>query len=205
MPLAGKQHQPRDIAAACFDVGWVNARNLTIAVAVMLGESQGFDEAYNDNKKVLTALEAGQVVCDVGTLEKFTCIDPVDGKMEGQLSHEIATFPLTTEWIVSRDVGAFEINISAQAIGGNYERDLYDFLFNVAEARRLWLLWGGGHNDEQAWNHWAAYKSGIVLDPNAKGHYIHKACRGVGNFLADQMFGIPDAPLLYYKGGAVRL
>lgn len=163
MPLEGIQHQPRDIAKACFDAGWVNVENLTIAVAVCLAESQGFDRAYNDN------------VDSNGT-------------------------------VLSRDVGAFEINIPGSSIGTPLEENLYDFLANVHTARDKWLTWSNdGQNPIQGWNHWVAYSGGIALDPNAKGHYIHRACRGVGNFLADQMFHIPDPPLLFYKGGAVRL
>lgn len=158
--LGGRQWQPRDIAKAMYDEGWVNILNLTRGVATCLGESQGFDHAYNDNFDV-------------------------NGNVK------------------SRDVGAMQINISADAIGTPYEEQLYDFLFNIHEARRLWLQWRQpGDNDVQAWNHWVAFKSGIVTDPLASGRYIQKATRGVGNFIADALFHIPDPPLLWYKDGA---
>ena len=158
--LAGRQWQPRDIAKAMYDAGWMNVLNLTRGVTTCLGESQGFDNAYNDN------LDA-------------------NGKVR------------------SRDVGAMQINISASAIGTDYEAQLYDFYFNIHEARRLWLEWRQpGNDDVRAWNHWIAFKSGIVVDPLAKGRYIQKATRGVGNFIADDLFRIPDPPLLWYEGGA---
>lgn len=200
--LAGKQHQPRDIANACYRVGWVNAKQLTICVAVMLAESQGFDRAWHDNLKTTDKLTAGQVVCNVETLEKFTCVDSNDGIMKSETGIT-DTFPLTVEWIVSRDVGAFQINIPASAIGTPQEETLYDFTANVASARNKWLTWSGdGKNTEVGWDHWSAYSSGIALDPMAAGKYVEKACRGVGNFLADQIFHVPNPPLLYYAGGS---
>jgi hypothetical protein len=158
--LEGRQWQPRDIAKAMYDAGWVNLLNLTRGVATCLGESQGFDKAENDNFN-----------------------------SDGELT--------------SRDVGAMQINISAAAVGSDYEAQLHDFNFNIHEARRLWLQWRQpGDNDVQAWNHWVAFKSGIVTDPLAKGKYIQKATRGVGNFVADYLFHIPEPPLLWYKDGA---
>jgi len=115
----------------------------------------------------------------------------------------IQKYPLTVEWISTRDVGAFQINIPAGQIGTPDEEDLYDFQHNVAVARDKWLTWStNGKNTEVGWDHWSAYSSGIALDPMAAGKYVHKACRGVGNFLADQMMHIPNPPLLYYAGGS---
>jgi hypothetical protein len=46
--LAGKQLQPSEIAALCYKHGWRD-KNLIIAVAVCLSESDGYIEAYNSN------------------------------------------------------------------------------------------------------------------------------------------------------------
>lgn len=48
--LKGKQWQPRDIAALCYEYGWTDAKELVTAVAVCLSESQGYQKAYNENK-----------------------------------------------------------------------------------------------------------------------------------------------------------
>lgn len=200
--LAGKQHQPRDIANACYNVGWVNVKQLTHCICVMLAESQGFDRAWHDNLKVTTDLHAQQVVRNVETLERLVCVNPTTGELQNS-GGGIDTYPATVEWIVSRDVGAFQINISADSVTKALENDLYDFANNVSTARQKWLTWSEqGQKPVQGWNHWAAFSSGIALDPMAAGHYIHKACRGVGNFLADQVFAIPNPPLLYYAGGS---
>src|SRR3990172_4029560 len=46
--LQGQQLQPREIASICYAAGWRD-KNLIIAVAVCLAESQGYIRAYNDN------------------------------------------------------------------------------------------------------------------------------------------------------------
>jgi hypothetical protein len=204
--LEGKQWQPRDIANECYKAGWVNVRNLTTAVAVCLTESQGFDRAWHDNTRPLTSLTEHQVVCHIETKERFIVVDVIAGKMKNS-SAIVDTYPLTSEWVTSRDVGVFQINMPASAIGTLAEENLYDFHNNVKHARDSWLTWSnGGSNPTQGWNHWSAYNhptmGNVALDPTAEGRYIHKACRGVGNFLADQMFLIPNPPLLYYAGGS---
>lgn len=157
--LAGKQWQARDIASEMYSAGWVNVLNLTVGVAVCLGESQGFDGAFHDN------LDA-------------------DGNL------------------LSRDVGAMQINIPASQVGTDAEARLYNFHNNIETARADWLRWGGSSNNPvQAWNHWVAYKMGYVLDPAAGGRYIQRASRGVGNFIADYLFDVPNPPLLYYAKG----
>lgn len=200
--LAGKQHQPRDIADACYRAGWVNVKQLTICIAVMLAESQGFDRAWHDNLRATLSLVTGQIVRNVETLERFTCVDPNAGTMRnsGGTTDE---YPPDVEWIISRDVGAFQIDIPANDIGSPIEESLYDFINNVTTARSKWVTWSNdGKETERGWDHWSAYNSGIALDPMAGGKYIEKACRGVGNFLADQVFHVPNPPLLYYAGGS---
>jgi hypothetical protein len=49
--LRGRQLEPREIAELCYDAGWKDAKHLTIAVAVCLSESQGYDRAINWNYK----------------------------------------------------------------------------------------------------------------------------------------------------------
>jgi hypothetical protein len=64
VPLAGHQHQPRDIAALCWDHGWRDLE-LVHAVAVCLAESQGYDRAFHDNTG-----DGGQVTSrDVGMFQ----------------------------------------------------------------------------------------------------------------------------------------
>jgi hypothetical protein len=162
--LEGDQLQPSILANYCHGAGWQD-KNLEIAVATCLGESNGFVGAYNDNKD-----DAGKVL--------------------------------------SRDCGLFEINIPASQIGSDYEIRLRnDPLFNVQEAHRLWVKWGGGHNnfadDTVAWNHWVAFKSGVATDPNAGGYYIWRALRGIANYRGGYWgCGNPPAsPAFYYQGG----
>jgi Lysozyme like domain len=47
--LLGTQLQPRDIAKLAYDAGIKDAEELVTSVAVCLAESQGYDEAFNDN------------------------------------------------------------------------------------------------------------------------------------------------------------
>ncbi len=47
--LAGKQWQPRDLAALLYVAGWRNSVELVTMLAVLLSESQGYQGAVNDN------------------------------------------------------------------------------------------------------------------------------------------------------------
>ena len=64
--LLGKQWQPSDIAAKGYEHGWTDAQRLVEMVMVTLGESLGYDRAYNDNKDTAT----GEVTSrDVGLMQ----------------------------------------------------------------------------------------------------------------------------------------
>jgi Lysozyme like domain len=47
--LIGPKLQPRALAHLAYDAGWHDVNNLTTAVAVCLAESQGYQNAFNDN------------------------------------------------------------------------------------------------------------------------------------------------------------
>lgn len=47
--LKGRQIQPRELAAMFYEAGWQDAETLTVAVAVCLAESQGYQYAINQN------------------------------------------------------------------------------------------------------------------------------------------------------------
>lgn len=49
MPVAGKRLMPREIASLCYRHGWTDTKDLVVAVAVCLSESNGYPRAWNDN------------------------------------------------------------------------------------------------------------------------------------------------------------
>jgi lysozyme-like protein len=73
--------------------------------------------------------------------------------------------------ILSRDVGLFQINISADQVGTTAEAQLYDPEYNVFRAYQLY--------DRRGWQPWVAWSKGIAWDDT----YVKRAVRGVGNFL----------------------
>jgi hypothetical protein len=79
--LIGPQIQPRDLAAIAYDVGWEDARELVICLAVCLSESQGYQHAYNDNK------DANGVVTsrDVGVMQINIAADAIGTGVEDRL------------------------------------------------------------------------------------------------------------------------
>jgi lysozyme-like protein len=73
--------------------------------------------------------------------------------------------------VLSRDVGMLQINIPADKIGTDEEKQLYDHEYNWFRARQLY--------DRRGWQPWVAWNKGVVWDDT----YVKRAVRGVGNFL----------------------
>lgn len=76
---------------------------------------------------------------------------------------------------LSRDVGIWEINIPASAIGTQLEEDLYVPSNN---AQAMFIL-----HKSRGWQPWAAYNSGVYLHDG----YLRRACLGVMNWLAEDL------------------
>lgn len=173
--LAGKQWQPRDLAALCYEAGWTETLNLVTAIAVCLSESQGYQEAQNDNKSLITEVDPGQVVANIETYERFTVLDPPTGRV--RLSDgSIVNYPKTVKVITSRDVGLFQINIPAAKIGSDEEDRLFvEPHYNVERARQLF--------EARGFQPWYGYTLEVYL----RDTYIKRAVRGVGNFMGDEL------------------
>jgi len=177
--LAGKQFQPRDLAALCYAHGWTEAINLVTVVAVCLSESQGYQRAQNDNKLAISDCKAGQVVRNVETEEPYTVVDPAKGVLQ-YADGTTDTFPPEVEVVTSRDVGLFQINIPAEKIFSAEETRLFDDVdYNIDRARDLF--------DARGFQPWYGYTKNVYTRDN----YIRRASRGVGNFLADELLRRP--------------
>ncbi len=208
MPYYGKQIMARDFVGYV-NVHWPNQK--VKATATGIAESQLYVGALHDNKDVITDLKVDQQVCNVETYELCTVVDPKTGKIK--LSDgSVVTVPLTTEWIVSRDCGDFQINIQARDINSAYEftlrtesKDL-DWYSPVIRnnCKAAYTLWSqpwtrNGKSDFRRWQPWVAYTSGWAMYPEAwawhrdadgnavgpwvpSGRYLHKAIRGVANW-----------------------
>lgn len=72
--------------------------------------------------------------------------------------------------VSSRDVGLFQINIPASAIGTDVEKNLYDVEHNANAAWGLYLRRG--------WQPWAAWNSKACF----QDRILRRAVLGVGNF-----------------------
>lgn len=180
--LAGVRLGPRAVARFAHVAGFRD-NDLFIAVAVAGGESWLYTKAHNDNTLAIAKIPDGTVVRNVETGEPITVLDNSIGKI--RLSDgSTVTVPLTVEYVVSRDVGLWEINIPASQIGTSVESNLYDPAANVAAAFRLWSA--------RKWQPWAAYNSGAYL----RDTYRQWAALGVANlWMADtnaeaQTFGL---------------
>jgi len=98
--------------------------------------------------------------------------------------------------VLSKDLGIFQINVEPDE---NEER-FYDPVYNIYRAYQLYR--------RRKWQPWAAFNSGIALDPAwwrwsdkkqdwvKTGRYVQRAVRGVSNFYASKL-GL-DIPLLDY-------
>lgn len=208
MPYYGKQLMARDFVSYV-NIHWPNQK--VKAVATAIAESQLSVGALHDNKDVITDLREGQQACNVETYELCTVVDPDSGQIKLSDGSTVEV-PLTTEWIVSRDCGVYQINIQARYINGPYEftlrteEKLFDWYepvvkTNVKAAYQLWSSpWiRDGKNDFRRWQPWVAYTSGWAMYPEAwawhrdkdgkpvgpwvqSGRYLHKAIRGVANW-----------------------
>lgn len=103
--------------------------------------------------------------------------------------------------LLSRDIGLFQINIPASAVGTAVEEDLYDIENNLNRARSLydnrgwqpWFGWVNGYATSTEWWHWSDTKKLWV----PTGRYLHRAVRGVANFYAVH-FGLEPRPFTDY-------
>lgn len=77
--------------------------------------------------------------------------------------------------VTSRDVGAWQINIPASAIGTAREDHLYDPASNAVAAYAMWVARG--------WKPWSSFTSGVCFDDT----YVLRALLGVMNFAAEAM------------------
>jgi hypothetical protein len=201
--LAGKQLPVRYIARLAYEIGWTEPKNLVHAVAVCLAESQGYTRARNDNLKEIRDCDKGQVVCNVETLEHYTVVDPVKGILRYE-NGEVDTFPTEVLVVVSRDCGPWQINIPAYQIGTDAEERLYEPEFNVMRARQLFeergfQPWVADHESESFPNGVAMDTRWYRKDGKPSGRYLHRALRGVANFLGEE-FGLKPVPFTdFYK------
>lgn len=169
--LAGEWVGPRKAAILAHNAGFRDD-DLFTAVAVCGAESWLYTKARNDNTALITALAAGQVVCNVETYEKTTIVDAANGKV--QLSDgETVTVPRTTRWITSRDCGLWQINIAAGEINTAVEEVLYDPARNAAAAFKLW--------QRRGFEPWVAYTGRTYLNDT----YTIWAAMGAANRWAE--------------------
>jgi hypothetical protein len=77
--------------------------------------------------------------------------------------------------IKSRDCGIFQINIPASKIGTSAESQLYDPVYNVGVAYRMY--------QDRGWQPWYGHSNEVYL----RDTYLKRGTRGVGNFMADMM------------------
>lgn len=77
--------------------------------------------------------------------------------------------------VVSRDVGLWQVNIPASAIGTRTEAALYDPAANAAAAYKLY--------DGRGFQPWVAYNTGVYLHAG----YVARAVLGVANFLEAEL------------------
>lgn len=184
--LVPPQIQPRQIAELAYVHGWRD-KNLIIAVAVCLSESDGYVNAFNDNLVLLSTTKVDQVVANPELYYHMTVLDPVQGTVRLE-DGTVEDHPPESEVISSRDVGLWEINLPASAIGTPREAGLYDPDANAQAARNLF--------ENRGWDPWVGYTSGVALNPSwwkwsetrqawvSPGRRLHKAIKGVANFMA---------------------
>src|SRR5262245_37499426 len=78
--LRGRQYQPKEIARLCYKYGWRD-KNLIIAVATCLSESDGWDQAYNLNRD-----DEGNILSkDCGLFQISIPADKVGSQYESDL------------------------------------------------------------------------------------------------------------------------
>jgi hypothetical protein len=192
--LMGTQLQPRELATLSMSEGWSHV-NLIRAVAVWLGESQGYDRAYNDNERELREVKTGTRVRDLVTGSLYVVDDGSHGRVvENGVSK---TIDPAGKVVLSRDCGICQINIPPEQIGTPAEEHLYNPLRCIARARAMY--------ERRGFQPWVAFTSGIAMSPAwwkwsvtkmawvPTGRYLHRAIRGVGNALALAEFQI-DSP-----------
>jgi hypothetical protein len=208
MPYAGHQLMLREVIGLGA-VYWPNSK--VKAGATAAAEARGSIGAWHDNKTLITDLAVDQVVCNVETYEPTTIINPATGKI--RLSDgSVVDVPLTTEWIISRDCGVYQINIPARLINSPYEATLRTESLDPAvympvaraNVKAAYELWDNpwkrdGKTDFRRWQPWVAYTSGWAMWPEAwawhrdpdgnrvgpwvpSGRYLHQAVRAVANW-----------------------
>lgn len=75
--LKGHQWQPREICEWAYDAGWQDAKDLVVAVAVCLAESQGYDHAVNTNPDGSTDRGIWQLNSVHKNITDFIAYDPI--------------------------------------------------------------------------------------------------------------------------------
>lgn len=85
----------------------------------------------------------------------------------------------TAGQVWQRDCGVMQIGIPASLIGSPEEEALYSWQHNVEQGFALY--------DARGFQPWAAYDTKVYL----RDSYLGRASRGVGNFLAAKLLGLP--------------
>jgi len=217
VPYAGEQLGAADVAGRLHRLGFRDL-DLVEMLATLMGESNLYTEAWNDNlaeagaalKRGDKVLIQGDLLANVYTVTRVGAVHIWLGNRPEERGN--------LRKVLSRDVGLGQINIPARDIGTQRELDLRDPDKNLRAVRALFdtretLV------RRRRFNPWYAYTKGWATFPEwwvfstreqaeatgaprhwkPTGRYIHKAIVGVANFHAQRLgiaslVALPDEP-----------